>query len=196
VKTNVLEPSAQQALARASKTLERVFRQTNARDLGALQTTTNEVSFLIHAARLAAESGLATGDPAEHDFNEARLRGLARLAELRKMAEPCIETGDVCALLGVSRETIRKKVERKQLLALPKGSDDRVFPAFQFDRAKVIPGIAEVLDALGEDPFIALSFLFSRSPFFGNVTALDALKAGEIDKVVAEAGSYLELSGL
>ncbi len=66
----------------------------------------------------------------EKEFNQARLRGLARMAELRKAAEPCLETGQVCALLGVTRETIRKKVDRGQLLALPKG-EDRVFPAFQ-----------------------------------------------------------------
>jgi len=120
------------------------------------------------------------------------MRGLTRVAELRKMAEPCLETGAVCALLGVSRETIRKKLERKQLLALPKGSEDRVFPAFQFKSGKVLPGIAKVLSALDTDPFVALSFLLSRNSFFESKTALEALVAGRIDEVVAEAGSYLE----
>jgi hypothetical protein len=160
--------------------------------LGALQSTTNEVTFLIEAARLALESGLVGADSVGRDFNEARLRGLVRVAELRKMAEPCLETGAVCALLGVSRETIRKKLERKQLLALPKGSEDRVFPAFQFLGGAVLHGLREVLEALDTDPFVALSFFLTRNPFFGNMTAVDALKAGKIEEVVAEAGSYLE----
>ena len=189
---DVLEPPAQQALERGRKTLENVFRKVRPRDLGALQSTTNEVTFLIEAARLAVESGLVRADAAEQDFNEARLRGLARVAELRKMAEPCLETGAVCALLGVSRETIRKKLERKHLLGLPKGSEDRVFPAFQFKGGEVLPGVPEVLQALDTDPFVALSFFLSRNPFFGNKTAVDALKAGMIEEVVAEAGSYLE----
>lgn len=172
--------------------MENVFRKARPRDLGALQSTANEVTFLIEAARLAVESGLGAADAAERDFNEARLRGLARVTELRKMAEPCLETGAVCALLGVSRETIRKKLERKQLLALPKGSEDRVFPAFQFKDGELLRGVHQVLQALDTDPFVALSFFFSRNPFFGNKTAVEALKAGMIDEVVAEAGSYLE----
>jgi len=190
--TDVLERPARQALERGRKTLESVFRKVRPRDFGPLQSTTNEATFLIEAARLAVESGLAGADEAERDFNEARLRGLARVAELRKMAEPCLETGAVCDLLGVSRETIRKKLERKQLLALPKGSEDRVFPVFQFQGGKVLPGVDQVLEVLDTDPFVALSFFLSRSPFFGNKSAADALKAGMIEEVVTEAGSYLE----
>src|SRR5437660_1203579 len=115
--TEVLELPARQALERGRRTLESVFRKVRSRDLGPLQRTTNEATFLIEAGRLAVESGLAGADEAERDFNKARLRGLARVAELRKMAEPCLETGPVCEILGVSRETIRKKLERKQLLA-------------------------------------------------------------------------------
>ena len=190
--TEGLDWPARQALDRGNKTLENVLRKARARDLGALQRTTSEVSFLIGAARLAVEAGLVGQDTVERDFDEARMRGLTRVAELRKMAEPCLETGAVCALLGVSRETIRKKLERKQLLALPKGSEDRVFPAFQFKSGKVLPGIAKVLSALDTDPFVALSFLLSRNSFFESKTALEALVAGRIDEVVAEAGSYLE----
>ena len=188
----ILERPAQQALERGRRTLENVFRKMRPRDFGPLESTTNEVTFLIEAARLAVESGLAGANGADRDFNEARLRGLARFAELRKLAEPCLETGAVCDLLGISRETIRKKLERKQLLALPKGSEDRVFPSFQFKSGKVIPGVEQVLEALDTDPFVALSLFLSRSPAFGNKTAIQALQAGMIEEVVAEAGSYLE----
>src|SRR5438132_1670950 len=74
-KTDVLEPPAKQALERGRKTLENVFSQTRPQDLGALQSTTNEVTFLIEAARLAVESGLVRQDAVEQDFNQARLRG-------------------------------------------------------------------------------------------------------------------------
>ena len=190
--TDVLDRPARQALERGRKTLESVFRKVRPRDFGSLQSTTNEATFLIEAARLAVEAGLAGSDETERDFNEARLRGLARVAELRKMAEPCLETGAVCDLLGVSRETIRKKLERKQLLALPKGSEDRVFPAFQFQGGKVLFGVDQVLQMLDTDSFVSLSFFLSRSPFFGNKTAVEALKAGMVEQVVTEAGSYLE----
>ena len=189
--SEALEWPAQQALERGTKTLKSIFRKLRPRELGALQRTSNEAAFLIEAARLAVESGI--GDGIESDFHQARVRGLERVAELRKMGEPYLETGQVCDLLGVSRETVRKKVERKQILALPRGSEDRAFPAFQFKEGAVLPGVKEVLEILPTDsPFVALSFLLSQSPFFGNKTAIDALQAGMIKQVVAEAGSYLE----
>jgi len=191
IHSDVLERPVQQALERGTKTLQTILSRLRPRQLGALQTTSNEATFLIEVARLAVESGVEDG--VENDFHQARLRALARVAELRKMAEPCLGTGQVCKLLGVSRETIRKKVDRKQLLALPKGSEDRVFPAFQFKEGELLPGIKEVLEVLpGDSPFVALSFLLSRSPFFRNKTAVDALKAGMVKEVLAEAGSYLK----
>ena len=108
------------------------------------------------------------------------------------MAEPCLETGRVSELLGVSRETIRKKVDRKQLLALPKGSEDRVFPAFQFRGGEVIAGLPEVLVALDTDPFVALSFLLSRNQSWGGLTALEALQKGRTEEVVSEARTLLD----
>src|SRR5437870_3183402 len=102
-KAEVLEGPAQQALERGKRTLEKLIRTARPRDLGALQSTANEITFLVQAARLAAETGLAGLDTVENNLFKARLRGLTRVAELRKMAEPCLETGAVCALLGVSR---------------------------------------------------------------------------------------------
>jgi hypothetical protein len=87
---------------------------------------------------------------------------------------------------------VRKKVDRKQLLALPKGGD-RVFPAFQFKDGDIVPGLSEVLAALETDsPFVALSFLLSRSPDFGGLTAIEALQAGDREAVVLEAKNLLK----
>ena len=143
------------------------------------------------AARLAIEALGISADVVEKQLHDARLRGLERMTELRKAAEPVLETGAVCELLSLSRETIRKKVDRRQLLALPKGGD-RVFPAFQFQDGDVLPGFAEVLNALANDsPFVALSFLLSKNPDFGGKTACDLLQVGEVDPVIAEARGFL-----
>ena len=75
---------------------------------------------------------------------------------------------------------------------MPKGGD-RVFPAFQFHQGDVVAGFSEVLEALHtESPFVALSFLLSRSADFGNKTAIEALQAGNIDEVVLEARGFLK----
>jgi hypothetical protein len=182
----------QEALKRGMKTLEKVLARADSKSVGSLQTTTNEVSYLVAAARLAIESLGVSTEVTEKKLHEARLRGLSRMIELRKAAEPVLETGQVCSLLGVSRETIRKKVDRRQLLALPKGAD-RVFPAFQFKDGDVVPGLAAVLSALESDsPFIALSFLLSKNPAFEGKSAAELLQAGEVEPVLAEARGFLE----
>jgi hypothetical protein len=189
----VLDPPVQDALDRGTKTLRKVLSMAGSRSIGSLQTTTNEVGYLMAAARLAIEAFGA--DPKEKHLHAARLRGLDRMVALRKAAEPVLETGQVCALLGVSRETIRKKVDRRQLLAIPKGGD-RVFPAFQFQEGDVLPGIPEVLAALDTDsPFVVLSFLLSRSQEFSGKSACELLQAGEVEKVAAEARGFLGHGG-
>ena len=95
-------------------------------------------------------------------------------------------------MLGVTRETVRKKVDRRQLLALPKGGD-RVFPAFQFGDGEVLKGFGEALAALEtESPFVALSFFLSRSADLENRSLVEALRAGEVDAVLAEARAFLK----
>jgi hypothetical protein len=182
-------------LDRGHKALETVLRKTNSAGIGLLQSATNEVSFLMEAAKLAINNQGDSTDVTEKNLQAARLRGLARIAELRKEAEPCLETGQVCELLGVTRETIRKKVDRKQLLALPKGGE-RVFPAFQFKDGNVVPGLGEVMEALDTDSiFVKLSFLLSKSPVFRNHTAIEELQAGNLQNVILEARSLFQHGG-
>ena len=189
--TTTIDASIQAALDRGTKTLKTVLTKAGSKAVGSLQTTTNEVGYLMAAARLAIEALGISVDVVEKQLHDARLRGLERMTELRKAAEPVLETGAVCDLLSLSRETIRKKVDRRQLLALPKGGD-RVFPAFQFQDGDVLPGFAEVLNALATDsPFVALSFLLSKNPDFGGRSACELLQAGEVDPVIAEARGCL-----
>lgn len=185
----------QEALDRGTRTLRQVLSKAGPRSIGALQTTTNEVGYLMAAARMAIEAIGGPTDATEKRLHEARLRGLDQMAALRRAAEPVLETGEVCALLGVSRETIRKKVDRRQLLALPKGGD-RVFPSFQFRDGDVLPGIPEVLAALPTDsPFVVLSFLLGKEPGARGRSACERLQAGEVQAVATEARGFLSHGG-
>ena len=180
---------------RGRKTLESVLTRAGARGADSLQTTTNEVTYLMGAVRLAIEAQGASTDATQKKLHQARLRGLKRIAELRRLAEPLLETGEVCALLGVSRETVRKKVDRKQMLALPKGGD-RVFPAFQFQDGDLLPGLAEVLQALETDSaFVQLGFLLSEDRAFGGQSAAQLMARGEIQPVLSEARAFLKHGG-
>jgi len=192
---NTLEALVQQMLDRGTRTLKTVLTKAGSKGVGPLQATTNEVGYLMAAVKLAIESLGISEDATEKRLHAARLRGLSRIAQLRNAAEPVLETGEVCAFLGVSRETVRKKVDRKQLLALPKGGD-RVFPAFQFKEGDVLPGLAEVLTALDTDsPFVVLSFLLSKSRDFEGKSACELLQSGDLEPVLVEARGFLNYGG-
>ena len=189
--TEVAPSSLQLTLDRGTETLRSVLSHISPHDLKHLQVAVNEVDFLVKAAQLAALA-VTHVDPTERKFQAARMRGLDRIVKLRRAAEPAMETGAVCELLGVTRETIRQKVIRRQLLALPKGGD-RVFPAFQFKEGTVLNGLPEVLNALDTDSvFTILSFLLSQNPDYENKTAIEMLEAGGIEPVVAEARVFLK----
>jgi hypothetical protein len=131
----------------------------------------------------------------EKRLQEARQRGLARMAELIKAAGPVLDAGAVCSLLEISNETLSRKVSEKQLLAISCGAA-RVFPAFQFQAGEVDPGLAEVLAALDTDsPFVALSFLLSKNPDFDGKSACELLLAGKVEPVLAEARGFLNHGG-
>lgn len=182
--------SLQLTLVRGTETLHRVLSQVSPNDLKHLQGTVNEVDFLVKAAQLAALV-MAPLDPTERKLQAARVRGLVRIVKLRRAAEPTLELGEVSKLLGVTRQTIRRKVSRRQLLALPKGGD-WVLPAFQFKEGAVLNGLPQVLKALDTDSvFTSLSFLLSENPDFGKKTAIEMLEAGDIEPVVAEARVFL-----
>lgn len=190
-----LEAPAVQLLDRGQKTMRAILHKANTASLDALQTTTNEVGFMMAVARMAIEELGITADVTEKKLHAARLRGLASTVELRKAAEPCLDTGEVCKLMGVSRETVRKKVDRRQLLALPKGGD-RVFPSLQFKDGNAVGGLDVVLNALDTDsPFVALSFLLSKHPDFGGKTAIEMLQAGNLEPVILEARGFLKHGG-
>jgi len=191
VETEEAPSPLQLTLDRGTETLRSVLSHMSPNDLKHLQVTVNEVDFLVKAAQLAALAA-APLDSTERKLHAARVRGLNRIVTLRRAAEPTLESGEVCELLGVTRETIRQKVNRRRLLALPKGRG-RVFPAFQFKDGAVLNGLPEVLNALDTDSvFTMLSFLLSQNPDYENKTAIEMLEAGDIEPVVAEARVFLK----
>lgn len=185
-----IRASPQATVERGTETIKSVVSKAGEPGIHDLQASLNEVDFLVKAAQLAACT-IVHLDPTEKRLHKARLRGVRRMIELRKAAEPVLESGEVCQLLGVSRETVRKKVDRRQLLALPKGGD-RVFPAFQFKDGAVLNGFAKALEALDtESVFSVLAFFLSPNEDFENKTAIQMLESGEVETVLSEARTYL-----
>jgi hypothetical protein len=100
-----------------------------------------------------------------------------------------LSTPDVGILLGITAQGVRKRLERKELLAIKHVGDYR-FPHWQFDANcdnGVVRGLSTVLKVMTIDPISIAAWLTHRQPSLNDRTPMDALKAGDVDAVVAEA---------
>ena len=112
----------------------------------------------------------------------------------RRLLEGALTAAQVSALMGSkSRQTPHDRREAGTLLAI---GDNGVwkFPLWQFDPdgpGGVVSGLPETLRALGESGFASplqqAGFLLQPSPTLGGRTALEALREGDADNVIALA---------
>jgi hypothetical protein len=79
--------------------------------------------------------------------------------------------------VGITRQAIDKRRRNGALLALPAGKDYR-YPAWQFAGGATLPGLKDVLRALGDiDPWAKYRFFTTPSFTLGGRTPLERLKS-------------------
>jgi excisionase family DNA binding protein len=147
-------------------------------------------SALEAAAALEAEEG----NPPPRVLPEA-LRRLVVPSRSDSQAGRVLSISEAAELLEVTRVTVYAWIEAKRLLAWRATRRGMLVPAEQILGAgKIVPGIDRVLAVISE-PAAAWDFLTEESPFIDPESSkrpVDALKAGEIDAVLAAAHSFLE----
>lgn len=135
---------------------------------------------------------LLSGEPI---YDVARRRRLEENALLRQIADRrallagAVKTSAVARLLGRSRQAIHDRVHANSLLAINDCGELR-FPLWQFDPAAkqgVVPGLPDVLRALDVSPLSKARWLIRPNRALEGRAPLDALKAGERERVVSEA---------
>jgi excisionase family DNA binding protein len=106
-----------------------------------------------------------------------------------------LSISEAAELLKVTRVTVYAWIESKRLLAWRATRRGVLVPAEQIlGPSEVAPGIERVL-AIIPDPAAAWDFLTEESPYVTPDALrrpIDALKAGEIDAVIAAAHSFLD----
>ncbi len=170
---NMLDPAEQtEALARVGH---------------ALETRTPDAT---HADLIATLTGGRTYSPIE--IVEMETEALtASFARRRDLLKDAITAPQVAKLLGTSRQTPHDRARSGTLL----GVQDRgawYFPLWQFDAEGpdgVIPGLPVVLDALAVSPLAKVSWLTRANRYLDGVSPLDALKRGDVCRVVDLAGA-------
>ena len=132
-------------------------------------------------------SAPAAADALEAALAAARARGDAKVAELLK-GEDMLTGRDFGALIGASHETVNAKRRRFEVLGLEGATRGVRYPRWQVtDQGLPLPGLARLFEALGDHPWTVHRFLRTVHPELGGRTALDALKAGQVEPVLGAA---------
>ncbi len=160
-----------------------------------VETHPDEVQRIVATALETAAALDATGVPAATRSISPALQRLVTSARPSAEEGRVLSVSEASELLEVTRVTVYAWIEAKRLLAWRATRRGVLIPAEQIvGPGEVVPGIERVLKVIAE-PAAAWDFLTEESPY---VTAdalrrpIDALKAGEIDAVIAAAHSFLD----
>jgi hypothetical protein len=136
-------------------------------------------------ARANRLTGGRAHTPEERMLLEAS--NLARQFALRReLLKGALSAPEVAALLGTSRQTPHDRVKSGALLAVRDRGGLR-FPPWQFDSQRpngVILGLDETVRTLRLDPLDKIAWLTRPNPYLGGRTPKEALRKGEVDRVV------------
>lgn len=138
--------------------------------------------------------GLVAADienPAYAPDSRARalLRGLTIAEADLQEAGGAFTPDEVRRLLnGVSRQALEKRVKDGSLLAVPGPSNRRRYPAVQFTREGVVPGLKQVQAALPtRNPWAVLNFLVRSDDRLNGRAPIALLREGDVERVVSAA---------
>jgi hypothetical protein len=128
----------------------------------------------------------------EAALTEARGRGEQLAARILNGPE-MLSSDAFARRIGVTRETVRQKLARHEILGLSGAKRGVRFPAWQvMDDGRLLRGLPELFARLGHAWTVYRFLVQQQHPELGRRTALAALKDGDVEAVlsVAEASSY------
>jgi hypothetical protein len=109
-----------------------------------------------------------------------------------KQVGAALRESDVAKLLDSSVGTVSAD---PRLLRLPRRDGRSVYPIFQFDGRRQVPGVADVVEVLTPivaTPFTIAAFLTGSHVALDGRTAIDLLRVGEIEPVILLARGFAE----
>jgi hypothetical protein len=119
----------------------------------------------------------------------ARARGATVKEDLLTDPE-MLNTAAIAHLLGMSEEGVRLKRKRHEILGLEFAKRGIRYPAWQvLEGRQLLPALPLLFAMLGNDPWRLFRFLQQHHGELGGERALDALRHGEVNGVLAAAGN-------
>ena len=135
------------------------------------------------------EVNTPTGDALDTALATARTRGAARVADILN-SEDMLTADAFAEEIGATRETVHKKRQRHEVLGLEGPKRGVRFPRWQVSRSgELLPSLPLLFRSLGEHPWAVYRFLLQEHPELGGGTALDSLRRGRTEDVIALAGT-------
>ncbi len=117
----------------------------------------------------------------------ARSRGAAMKEGLLSDSD-MLSTAGMAELLGMSEEGVRLKRKRHEILGLEFAKRGIRYPVWQIlEDRQLLPGLPRLFEVLGGDPWRLFRFLQQHHSELGGIRALDALRRGRVDGVLAAA---------
>ena len=155
----------------------------------------DEVQRIVATALETAAALEATGAPVTKRTLPPALQRLVTSTRAEVDEGRVLSISEAAELLKVTRVTVYAWIEAKRLLAWRATRRGVLVPAEQImGPGEVVPGIEHVLAVISE-PAAAWDFLTEESPYVDPKASrrpIDALKAGEVDAVIAAAHSFLD----
>ncbi len=123
----------------------------------------------------------------------AFIRGIEAKRRLIEENGGALTAEQVAQNLGVTRQAVEKRRRGGKLIAVATGRHGYRYPVWQFTESGTVPGLEEVLGVLApHDEWMQTAFFVGQNPRLDGRTAIDALRAGDVDKVLAAAEIYGE----
>ncbi len=146
----------------------------------------------IKATVLTGEPVEAAGDQTPEQALDRALkdaRGRGKAVKERLLGDPeMLSTADMAERLGMSEEGIRLKRKRHEVLGLEFARRGIRYPRWQLsENRQLLPALPRLFSILGDSPWTVYRFLLQHHPELGGARAVDALKRGRIDGVLAAA---------
>ena len=140
-------------------------------------------------SKVAVEDAAEQGprDELDEALTEARQRGAKRAAEILR-APDMLSADQFATAIGATRETVHQKRRRGEVLGLEGAKRGVRFPEWQIGPdGRLLSGLPRLIEALGNHPWAVHRFLLQHHPDLDGSSALEALRRGRVDEVLATA---------
>ena len=113
------------------------------------------------------------------------------MTQVARAVGPLVTVDAAREMTGLGVDEFASRVANGDVLVLTSGDDGRVFPTFQLGPdGSLLPGLRKVLRALQVEtlgPWLAARWLTARPGVFGDRSAADVMRAGDVKSVLTVA---------